>query len=64
MEKVYNFIHGKFGKKVLKGEYRELWVRSMYCIVMVLGLLLMAILLEIWSWVVEYIDYVVYGISY
>lgn len=25
MTKIGNFIHGRFGKKVLKREYREIW---------------------------------------
>lgn len=57
-----DFIHGNF-KRPLKPEVRELWVKFMYCMIMILGVGLMAVFLQVLSWASRCINFIYWGIS-
>ena len=58
MTKVRNFIHGRFGKKVLKTKYREIWVKFWYSVIAILAVVLFFIGIQILTWLSNFINYV------
>lgn len=55
-----DFIHGNF-KRPLKPEVRELWVKFMYCMIMILGVGLMGLFLQVMSWLSNCINHIYWG---
>lgn len=63
MKTIWNFIHGRFGNRVLKDNYRKIWVKIMYCLTAIIGLIMFMIFVELWSGVVSMFNYVFLGIG-
>ena len=61
MKRICDFIHGRFGRKVLKPGYREIWVHKMYCLLLVIGVLAMAVVVQVWSWLVGFLNAMAWG---
>ena len=61
MKRICDFIHGRFGRKDLKPGYREIWVRTMYCLLLVIGVLAMAVVVQVWSWLVGFLNAMAWG---
>ena len=58
MNAITNFIHGRFGKKVLKGKYREIWVKFTYSCIGVIAVLAFFAMIQFMSWCSNFINYV------
>lgn len=59
---IEDFIHGRF-KRPLRKEVREIWVKFMYCLIILAGLGVMAIVLQVCSWITRVVNYVAWGIT-
>lgn len=58
MTKIENFIYGRFGKKVLKTKYREIWVRFWYSTIAILSVVIFFIAIRFLTWISDLINYV------
>lgn len=58
MTKIGNFIHGQFGKKVLKREYREIWVKFWYSTIAILSVIVLFAIIQFLTWLSDLINYV------
>lgn len=58
MTKIGNFIHGQFGKKVLKREYREIWVKFWYSTIAILSVMVFFAAIQFLTWLSDLINYV------
>lgn len=54
---VSNFLNGRIGSHSLKNEYREIWFRFWLSVLLVLSVLGLFALIQITSWIVEWITY-------
>lgn len=62
MKKVLYAIDGRFGKKVLKDQYRSWWRLMTYGTLVILFIrFVMFPILEWWSGVVDFLNYVIWG---
>lgn len=59
MKKILYAIDGRFGKKVLKDQYRSWWRLMTYGTLVIL--FVMFPILEWWSGVVDFLNYVIWG---
>lgn len=57
MTKIGNFIHGRFGKKVLKREYREIWVKFWYSTIAILSVVIFFMAIQFLTWISDLINY-------
>ena len=58
MNKLVAIIHGCFGKKVLKKEYREMWVKFTYSTITILAVFAFFAMIQFMSWCSNFINYV------
>ena len=58
MTKIGNFIRGRFGKKVLKREYREIWVKFWYSTIAILSVIVFFAAIQFLTWLSDLINYV------
>lgn len=58
MTKIGNFIHGRFGKKVLEREYREIWVKFWYSTIAILSVIVLFAAIQFLTWLSDLINYV------
>lgn len=58
MTKIGNFIHRRFGKKVLKREYREIWVKFWYSTIAILSVIVLFAAIQFLTWLSDLINYV------
>lgn len=57
MNKIEYFFHGRFGKKVLRKQYREIWVKFWVCVgALVFGTLFFG-MIQILSWIANLINF-------
>lgn len=62
MIKVLQAIDGRFGKKVLKDQYRSWWRLMTYGTLTILFIrFVMFTILERWQGVVDFINYIIWG---
>lgn len=62
MKKILYAIDGRFGKKVLKDQYRNWWRLMTYGTLVILFIrFVMFPILEWWSGVVDFLNYVIWG---
>lgn len=60
-EKIYNFICGRFGNRILKPCYRNVWVKFWTSVIISLFLLVLYFIVQGWSVAVECLNKVIWG---
>lgn len=60
-EKIYNFICGRFGSRILKPRYRNVWIKFWASVIISLFLLVLYFIVQVWSVVVECLNRVIWN---
>lgn len=60
-EKIYNFICGRFGSRILKPRYCNVWIKFWASVIISLFLLVLYFIVQAWSVVVECLNRVIWN---
>lgn len=58
---MHNFINGKFGRKKLNEPYRSLWTINITILLIFIGMMVLFMFIQFFSWLTSLINYVVWS---
>lgn len=57
MKRIWNFIHGRLGRWHVRPEYRIIWIRFWYCVLLSVAVVVFFVCLQLWQWLVNWVQY-------